>query len=975
MYSDLASKTNPISLWGAFQTSAIGMALLDLNGDWIEVNPAFCDFLGYRHDEFANKNFADFTHPEDVEKSVKLFHDLVAEGRGSYQLEKRFNHRDGEIVWALLTVSYVEGETPYIAGQVQNITSRKIAEEARRKSESLFRTITENAGDLILVADANRNTVYVSPAYQHQLGYDASELVGKDCLAIVHPADREIAIQALREMVGSGNSKIVELRAQDKSGQWHHLQSHGAIIREHSDREPRFVVVSRLLDDQIKAQQQRKYEDELRAAVLHSSKVLTNGAAEETIPSILATVARSLSVDRVLVIEEHTDEHSISLCYSWQKPEVPQITSALFSQYPTTAPEFREWIRPVMEGKHVVAYYPDPNKAVTDLLASIEMQTILAVPIIIGDNAWGCLGVDSSEFKRQWSEVEISILHVLANLIGTTIIRDRNQKMLRESEGQLKLLLDSTAEAIYGIDLHGRCTFSNNSCVKMLGYASPDQLLGQKIHDLIHVDARGEIMPLEECTIHNALLKGEGTHAEDAIYRRADGSCFPVEYWSYPIVQGGDLKGCVITFIDNTERKESEQAIRAAHRESQVFINAMPSFLIGTTSEGVVLRWNRAAKETFHLSESFVIGKTVFDCGIRWKNEDIREEILDALSQLSTYRGEAVPYERDGETRYVDLEINPIPLNEGQEGWIITGSDVTSTLLLEQQLRQAQKLEAIGQLAAGVAHEINTPIQFIGDNVNFFQQSWSDLTTAIIELNETQEFRTCKGYLQHQKEDPAIDGSCRVFKALEEAFEKVELPYLLKEVPAAISQTLEGVQRVTKIVRAMKEFSHPGNEQVKETDINRAIETTITVAKNEWKYVADVVTDLDPKLPLVSCYPGELNQVILNLLTNAAHAIKAVNAKGEKGTITIRTREHPAGVEISISDTGTGIPIEIQNRIFDPFFTTKGVGEGTGQGLSLAHSIVVKKHRGQIRFESVVGQGTTFFILLPCAVGVQEAYA
>lgn len=194
-----------------------------------------------------------------------------------------------------------------------------------------------------------------------------------------------------------------------------------------------------------------------------------------------------------------------------------------------------------------------------------------------------------------------------------------------------------------------------------------------------------------------------------------------------------------------------------------------------------------------------------------------------------------------------------------------------------------------------------------------------------------------------------------------------DLEYLLDEIPKAIQQSLEGVQRVAKIVHAMKEFSHPGSEEKSEIDINRAIETTITVARNEWKYVSDVETHFEPGLPFIPCYAGEFNQVILNLLINAAHGIRQVvgDGSGQKGKIEITTGQAQGWVEIAIHDTGAGIPEAIQSRIFEPFFTTKPVGQGTGQGLALAHTIVVRKHGGRIWFESAVGKGTTFYIRLP----------
>ncbi|HDH97429.1 MAG TPA: histidine kinase, partial [Proteobacteria bacterium] len=202
---------------------------------------------------------------------------------------------------------------------------------------------------------------------------------------------------------------------------------------------------------------------------------------------------------------------------------------------------------------------------------------------------------------------------------------------------------------------------------------------------------------------------------------------------------------------------------------------------------------------------------------------------------------------------------------------------------------------------------------------------------------------------------------------VEEAVRSADMEFLAEEVPKAIDESLDGIERIASIVRAMKEFSHPGLEEKVAIDINRAIQNTVTISRNEWKYVADVELDLDPNLPLVPCLPRDINQVLLNIIVNAAHAIADVVGEGRaaKGKITISTRHIGDWVEIRISDTGTGIPPEIRHRIFDPFFTTKEVGKGTGQGLSIAHSIVVDKHKGQIFFETEMGKGTTFFIRLP----------
>ncbi len=271
------------------------------------------------------------------------------------------------------------------------------------------------------------------------------------------------------------------------------------------------------------------------------------------------------------------------------------------------------------------------------------------------------------------------------------------------------------------------------------------------------------------------------------------------------------------------------------------------------------------------------------------------------------------------------------------------------------QLVQAQKLESIGQLAAGIAHEINTPIQFIGDNLRFLEDAFRDMKPP-----------RAAGKCSHTGDGEGRTAETLLQTAAAEARED-NLEYLVEEIPKAIAQSLEGVGRVANIVRSMKEFSHPGTDELQPVDVNKALECTLTVCRNEWKYVADVVTDLDPRLLLVPCMPGACNQVFLNLIINAAHAIadKKGNNAAKKGTITLSTRTDGDWIEVRVADTGTGISEEHRTKVFDPFFTTKKVGRGTGQGLAIARSVLVDKHGGSLSFDTEVGRGTTFIVRLP----------
>lgn len=399
--------------------------------------------------------------------------------------------------------------------------------------------------------------------------------------------------------------------------------------------------------------------------------------------------------------------------------------------------------------------------------------------------------------------------------------------------------------------------------------------------------------------------------------------------------------------IKNEVLKEAFSAIEAAKKDWELTLNCLEDIVLLVDKEENILRFNKVLTALTGKSDSELLNN-------KWP-----EVLLKAgFRKVATHTERCEFSHPTG--RWFMHRSYPLQDPEGRDiSAIIALKDITERKIMEGQLVQAQKLEAIGQLAAGIAHEINTPIQYVGDNTRFLLDAFQGMLNL---------FNACERLTEAVQNKTNLAEILQQIKTLKE---EMDLGYLQEEIPKAIKQTLEGVERVAKIVRAMKEFSHPGPKEKTPTNLNRAIENTVTVARNEWKYVADLVLDLDPDLPLVPCLPNEFNQVILNLIINAAHAIADVVGDGSKGKgiISISTRKKNNKVEIKIKDTGTGIPPEIRSKIFDPFFTTKEVGKGTGQGLAIARSIVVDKHGGTINFETEVGEGTTFIIHLPLGNG------
>ncbi len=277
-------------------------------------------------------------------------------------------------------------------------------------------------------------------------------------------------------------------------------------------------------------------------------------------------------------------------------------------------------------------------------------------------------------------------------------------------------------------------------------------------------------------------------------------------------------------------------------------------------------------------------------------------------------------------------------------------SDITETKSLERQLMQAKKLESVGQLAAGVAHEINTPAQYVSDNIGFFKDSIDDINTLLSQVAQLS----------------SEEGSQVSSDAIRSALEAADADYLQEEIPKAIAEAHDGIGRISKIVKAMKNFAHPGTE-LAPTNMNDAIESTVTIASNEWKYVAEMRLDLCEEMPTVKCNAGQINQVVLNIIINAAHALEEARGAdtSQKGQISITTSHGNGWAEIRVTDTGPGMPESVRERLFDPFFTTKDVGKGTGQGLSIAYDVIVNKHGGSLDVISEPGEGACFVIRLP----------
>lgn len=531
--------------------------------------------------------------------------------------------------------------------------------------------------------------------------------------------------------------------------------------------------------------------------------------------------------------------------------------------------------------------------------------------------------------------------------------REQAEESLQNQQALLSNVLSNIPHAVFWKDAQSVYLGCNDAFARLAGADSPALIVGKTDHELAWREGDADwYQSLDQ------EVMGEGESILDREQKRitAAGQEITCLVSKVPLRgRQGEITGVLGMFTDITERKRMEDQLM----QIQMALDDAGDAIAVVLASGELGYVNLAFTEQFHATKDMV---NELGWASIYEDSAAAQQSQEAIQSGESWSGETVMVSTQGHSFPAEVRATPVINDEAEiAGMLLIINDITERKQLESQLLQAHKLESIGQLAAGIAHEINTPMQYIGDSTRFLQTSFEELATVLQALQP---------YLEPDETDtePAA-----TLTALQAAIEADRLEFLCEEIPEALTDALEGIERVSEIVKAMKEFSHPGVEGKTETDLNQAIQSTLTIARNEWKYVADVEMEFDEKLPTVPCLAGEINQVVLNILVNAAHSIADVTKDGAegRGTITVTTRQEGDWAEIRISDTGAGIPEAVQSRIFDPFFTTKDVGKGTGQGLAIAHAVVAEKHGGTLTFETIPGQGTTFIIRLPLR-GVAE---
>jgi PAS domain S-box-containing protein len=911
-------------------------------GAFTFANKASREFFGMTHGKLAGPKRPRLVHPDEAPKFREEF-DRAVGGRTTFRMEARFQRADGE--WRLLGVSaepMFSSGGKYLGhiGLCSDITECVRFEQERQFELSLLESIHAETLDGILAINQAGIIVSCNRRYLEIWGLDNSTAQRSLPLNMIGLEGRTLLLSVLERLEDPDSfvRRIQELyNHPDEKDRCEIRLKDGRTLERHSTglKNSEGIYLGRVWffrditpHKQAEASLQRAIAmaDEANQRLLAERSKLDNErnmlrALIDNVPDFM--YVKDLE-SRFMVANAH-----VARVVGAKSPE-ELLGKTDFDFFP------REEANAFYEDEQNVIRSGQPlynrEEKGTDI-AGNEID-ILTTKVPVRNNAGHVIGIAG---------------------IGRDIsARKKMEGVLRNERRMLRALIDNVPDFMYVKDAEGRFVLANASLARLNGAKTPEEMLGKTDFDFYPREMASIFYEDEQKMMRSDLsLYNHEEINLDSIGNEVDVLTTKVLLRD----SNGKVTGIAGVGRDISERKISENKLHEAEQKYRSIFDKAIVGIFQSAPDGRLLSVNPSMAFTCGYDSPGEMVASITDIISQFfadpQNGLEFMLIMDKIGGVKNYECETIC--KDGSKIWLFLNIIAIRQNGVVVRFEGMCQDITERKLLQQKLLQAYKLESVGQLAAGIAHEINTPTQYIGDNVRFLKDAFQDITKLLTNYERMLSAANDNTLSRKTIQDVAA------------AVKRADTGYLLEEIPKAIDQTLEGVTRVAAIVGAMKEFSHPDTKEKIPLDLNHAISSTITVARNEWKYVADLETEFDLSLPLVSCLPGEFNQVILNLIVNAAHTIADVVKKGgpAKGKIKVQTKNDADWVEIRIQDSGTGIPKTVQSRIFDPFFTTKEIGKGTGQGLAIARSVIVDKHGGSIHFETEEGKGTTFIIRLP----------
>lgn len=897
-HREAALRHSESRLAAVIDNSGEAVVTLDSQGTVLSCNKAAMSIFGYEQDELLGA-------PLDL---LVPHHDCVPTPEEGTETVGR--KADGEHIalWLILTEISVDDGKLFVA-TISDITSRKQAETELRESESRFRDLAGSASDWFWETDTEHNLTFVSERIGAVLGVKPSAILGFSYLDLGLADGDDAVLQAhltalqerapFRDVVfpvgplGGKDGRFIRISGIpmfDHAGEFLGYRGVGADITREVMAERRAQQARQQLSDAIEG-----ISDSIAVYDCEDRLILYNQECKRVFSAIDDLLSQGITFTDIISSPQTLDMFVIE------------------------GMSREEWV----EERLSIHRNADGTPTVMQLQGGRWLMS------------------------REYRTADGGVVAVRTDI---TLLKTR-EEALNDLQRRYQLILDSAGDGIIGLDTKGRVSFANRAAADLVGQGG-DALVGADFHAVLGSDS-------DDHPVHLAYTAGLAQQVDDATFRHADGHAIQVEYLVAPIMEQNQVMGAVVVFRDVALRRlyertlaEQQQILERQVAERTAELAASRQRLHSITEnlfEGVLVVDENGmitfANSSAHaLLDRGIIEGLDLDQILRQGGQDFNQSPLPQVMREGTALRQDDSVFIIGGDRKLNVAFACSPLRQSGKcvGAVISFRDIRQLKDAQQEALQASRLASVGQLAAGIAHEINTPIQYVGDNLRFVRDSVTDMTQVLDQardlLSASAEFTG--------------------------AWEKADIDYLKDELPTALQQSLDGVAQVSRIVLSMKEFSHPGSTGKSMTDINRALDSTLTVSRNSWKQVAKLETDFAADLPLVNCHVGEINQVFLNLIVNAAHAIES-SGKPLPGTIRVTTSQKDGWVRIAVKDSGTGIPPAIMEKIFDPFFTTKSVGKGTGQGLAICLDVVKIKHGGKMEVNGNEGEGAEFVVTLP----------
>ena len=865
----------------------------DEKGNIKFVNKALLNDLEYTLSEIKSLTVFDIRKRNNKVNTGEYL--KIIKDKGVIDCTEPYVSKSGKVIWVDSKIYKVKlfGEENYAAFS-QNINYEIETEKILQLQSAALRSTVDG----IVITNKSGDILWVNPAFTKLTGYTKHEVLRKNPRILksgLHPHE---FYKDLWNTILSGRVWKGKIKNKKKDGSIYIEEMSITPILDENDEIKNFVAIKHDVTAEIEALEKLKASEE-------KFKIIT----ENTIEAII-------TMNKEGKITMWNPSATKMFGFSYDEAIGQDLHSLIVPE------KYREAARKGMER----FFKNGEGKAIgktLELFGLKKSEEIFPVELSLSkvfvDNQWMAIGVIRDISKRKTYE-----------------------NILKDKEKRFEDLIRFATVGIYRFDAEGKLLLVNPALLKILGYEKEEDVLNLEPDKLFHdVNIRKRMLEL--------LNKRKTISAFESRWIRKDGTIAEMQESAWQI---NDIDGNFVYYEaiveDMTEYNQFLQELQESENKYRTLLDKLNDavyLLVDNKFELV----NNKFLELLEVSEEDLKSRDfkLFD----FIAPECKDRVLQRQRKIKNNEKVSPVYEftlitKTGKKKEVEASVGYINF----KGKVATQGvlrDITEKRRMETEIRHAQKMEAIGTLAAGIAHEINTPSQYVSDNLSFMQDVYNEVKDILVAAREIAEGN---GNLQK----------------LKEAVNKVDMDFLLDEIPNAVNQSIEGIKRISKIVGAMREFSHERPNEFVNVDLKKLIDNTIIISKNAWKYVADVETRYDENLPPVKCLQSDMNQVIVNMIVNAAHAIEEkFENTGEKGLIVIETKQEGDFIVIVIEDNGAGIPEEIINRIYDPFFTTKEVGKGTGQGLAIVYDIIINKHFGQLDVESEPGVGTKFTIRLP----------